>query len=112
MTTANSGAVLVLLIAVALLIEALTQRSKETAAALLGRELSSRWDIAFSVMWGLVLAFAFRLDVLKIVADWTGYPTFAPWWIGTSVGGLLGSRLSNIFHDLAAKIEKRPEVIS
>lgn len=99
-----------LLILITFLIEAFTQLSKEVASATLGRDLSPRFDVALAVAWGLILACVFRLDLFRVVSDLTGYPVFAPAWLGMIATGLLGRRLSNFLHDVATKLEKRSPV--
>lgn len=103
----SAGEILILLAAVAVLSEALTQRTKEILEALFKGKPTPRMDVALSVFWGLVLAFVWRVDCLRIMGDLTGFPSLAPWWIGVAISGLLGSRLANIFHDLASRAEAK-----
>ncbi len=109
MSGLSVGQILALVAVIGLFSEPLTEVVKLIFEAA-GRPLREQETVWCSIVFGLLLAFAFRLDCLQIVADWTGGQLYFPWWVGTVLSGLLGSRLSNVFHDLATKLGKSSEV--
>lgn len=109
MTDLTLGQILSLIAVIGLFTEPLTEVVKLVFGAL-KRDLAEEHKVLVTIIFGLLLAFAFRLDCLRIVADWTGGVLYFPWWVGTVLSGLLGGRLSNIFHDLATRLGRKGEI--
>lgn len=92
---------LTLIIALAIVTEALVEYGKNIGKAIAGRDIKAAITQVLAIVTSVALCFAAGADLFQVVGI-----TFAWPWIGVVLTGILGSRGANYLSDFLAKIHK------
>lgn len=90
-----------LIIALAIVTEALVEYGKSIGKAFVGNDIKAAVTQVAAIVASVLLCFAAGADLFQVVGI-----TFAWPWVGVVLTGVLGSRGANYLSDLIAKIHK------
>ena len=93
-----------LIIALAVITEALVEYAKSIGRALVGSEKKAAVTQLLAIVVSSLLCFAAGADLFQIVGINFSWP-----WLGTILTGVLGSRGANYLSDLLGKLQKTNE---
>ena len=90
-----------LIIALAVVTEALVEYGKSIGKAFVGNDIKSAVTQLVAIVVSVLLCFAAGADLFQVVGI-----TFAWPWVGVVLTGILGSRGANYLSDLLTKMQK------
>lgn len=92
---------LTLIIALAIVTEALVEYGKSIGKAIAGKDIKAAITQILAIVVSVLLCFAAGADLFQVVGI-----TFAWPWVGVVLTGILGSRGANYLSDFLAKLHK------
>ena len=92
---------LTLIIALAIVTEALVEYGKSIGRAIVGRDTKAALTQVLAIVASVALCFAAGADLFQVVGITFTWP-----WIGMVLTGILGSRGANYLSDFISKIHK------
>lgn len=90
-----------LIIALAIVTEALVEYGKSIGKAIAGKDKKAAITQILAIVVSVLLCFAAGADLFRVVGINFAWP-----WVGTVLTGILGSRGANYLSDFIAKIHK------